>query len=146
MKPSAIIPRIRAQCASFANRVGGASDLINAVADEGLAVPSAYVVPTDEDAAPPLSKQTAVQDVLEGFAVIVAISATADDRGQDAAETLEDLKRELQAALCNWVPGLAADRYLPVYYQGGEQFDGNRARLFWQFDFAAKRVIQHVRA
>lgn len=142
MKPSAIVPRLRAACPSFANRVGGASALLAAVADEGLAVPSAYMVPTEEDTAPPLSKQTAVQEVVEGFAVIVAIAATADDRGQDAAETLEDLKRELQAALCNWVPA----GYHPVRYVGAQQFDGNRARLFWQFDFAALRIIQHPRA
>lgn len=68
------------------------------------------------------------------FAVVIAVSNTADDRGQAAAELIFNIRAQLLAALVGWTPD--TDRYAPVLYLGMPDDPAmNRSRLHARLDF-----------
>lgn len=145
MKPSLIIPRLRAELATLGNRVFGAAEFAAAFEERGaVALPAAFVVPAgDEDASGPLSApprgsgRPAAQTWVEAFDVIVAVDNTAAERGQDAAEAMEDLKEAILAALLGYRPATGLG---PIIYSGGELMTIDRAELWWSFGFAVERI------
>lgn len=139
LDPSAIIVRLRAEVATFSNRVGGAGALEAALDEEDLAVPSAFVVPLDDSADATTTAGTVTQVLVESFAVVVAVDNTADLRGQAGAEALDPIRTALWAALLGWEP---AAGYWPVEYREGGLFRIARHRLWWQFVFATAQVIE----
>ena len=134
MRPSLIIPRLRAQCASFSNRVGGAADYAGAQLSEAeLAVPHAFVIPV---ATTPIENQllggSVAQDVIDTFAVAICVLNTVDERGQDSAETMEGLIEEVVSALIGWTP---SGNFGAVEWAATEYSDPDRARLWAQVTF-----------
>lgn len=141
MKASAIIVRLRAAAPSFGGRVAGATEFGLIQNEIDVTVPAAFVMPAGEIVSPPATAGHMTQFVIEQFAVLVVVSTIADDRGQAAADQLDDLKVELQAALLGWEPG---DLYSGMEYQGGVHLDVGRARLWHQFDFATRVVLSQT--
>jgi hypothetical protein len=72
-----------------------------------------------------------------GFAVAIAVSNTADERGQDASEALADCIAEVVAALQGWTPD--GELYAPILLVGetGDYTDWTRARAWTQLDFTS---------
>lgn len=140
MRPSLIIPRLRAQCPMFAGRVFGAGAYAEAAASEDVAVPCAFVVPAGDSALPnEVMSGGHLQTVDDRFAVVVCVSNTADERGQDGAEKLHDARAELIAALCGWSPAADTD---PIDYLGAESEPAiDRARIWHAFDFSSNHRI-----
>lgn len=147
MSTSAIIQCLRAQVAAFANRVGGAAELAPALlVEEGdagaaVAVPHAWVVPLDIDAGETDSENPVQQRVDRTFGVVVCLDNTADARGLAAVKAMEALESDLFAALLGWPP---AAGWAPLTLDGAQQLQMNRARLWWQYDFATFHVIQEA--
>lgn len=133
MRPSLIIPRLRAQCPSFANRVGGAADYAGAQINEAdLAVPHAFVIPVASTPAENQLIGAVAQDVTETFAVGICVSNTVDERGQDSAEVMESLIDEVVTALIGWTP---TGNFGAVEWAATEYSDPDRARLWAQVTF-----------
>lgn len=135
MRPSLIIPRLRASCPIFSGRVFGAAAYAVAAEQVDVVVPAAFVIPAGDSAQPDELIGAHLQEVEDRFAIVVAVSNTADERGQDGAEQLHDVRAQLIAALCGWSPDAATD---PINYLGADgepQID--RARIWHSFDFSA---------
>lgn len=138
MRMSVVIERLRAGCPSFKGRVAGASEFKPLPETAKMAVPSAYVMPLDDDAGEQRSQTDYYQLVTDGFAVVVVIANTADERGQHAVDHVHDLRREIWRALLGWQP---TPDYNPVTYEGGALVEMDRARLYYQFEFSASFEI-----
>lgn len=138
MQLDPIIQALRARCPVFSNRVAGAADFKMLEESTNLAVPSAFVIPLDDNPEDNTSGNSIRQSLTDSFAVIVAISNTADEKGQGATATVHTLRIALWAALLGWQPG--AD-YDGITYQGGQLLRITRARLWYQFEFGAAMEI-----
>ena len=135
MRPSLIIPRIRAQCPIFANRVAASATYRQVSMQDDFPVPHAFVLPLGDNADGEVMLSALDQELTTRFAVVVAVSNASDERGQAAAEVIYDIRRALLTALVGWVP---APQYGAVLYQGmPDDPDISRARAWAQFDFAA---------
>lgn len=139
MRPSLIIPRLRASCPSFSNRVGGAVDFEGAQLAEELTMPCAFVFPiASQPAENALLGGFVAQDVTEVFGVAVCVSNTLDERGQDSAETMHDLLEEIRAALLGWAPG---SDFGPIEWAGIEFTAPDRARLWATISFSTQTFV-----
>lgn len=138
MKLSTIINELRLHVALFEHRVGGAAEF-STIPDVGkLALPAAYVIPLDDRAGDNKSQTDYWQDVTEGFGVVVVLS-NKDERGQDAAyDVVEDVKVALWRALLGFE---VSNCHAPIQYDGGDLLEIDRVRLFYQFNFSAKREV-----
>ena len=140
MKPSLIIPRIRAQVSAFSNRVGGTAAFEAAASsNEDIAVPAAFVVPLGEEVSDSVSAPGVVQIIDDRFGVIVVVSNTADEGGADGAEQVDDLRASLLTALTAYRPSVA---HHPIRYMGGQHLAIDRARLWHQFEFATRYILK----
>ena len=129
-----VIQALRARCPSFATRIAGAAQFKALPEAAQLAVPAAFVVPLDDAVEPNQSQNGYRQPLRDSFAVVVALSNGVDERGQAAAATVHTLRKELWQALLGWQP--EAD-YDGIVYEGGQLLALDRARLWYQFEFAA---------
>ncbi len=142
MKPSLIIPRIRLLVPEFANRVASTAEFAAAQsAIEDVAVPAAFVVPLAESVTDNQSVPKVTQYFDDQFGVIIVVDNSADNRGQAGAEQLSDLRDSLLTALVGWRPTAI---YMPITYQGSEHLAMDAARLWYQTNFGAKRIIQQA--
>lgn len=138
MKAKVIIDRLKAECPSFGSRVTGMADLgIFVDAGGSMSMPCAFVLRVDEFVQPNQEAGTVAQVIEETWGVLVAVSSTADTRGYDADNALDDLRDEIRAAIINWQPD--TDRS-PFEYRGFENIDFDLARLWRRFEFSTLRM------
>lgn len=138
MQLEIIIQALRERCPSFGNRVAGAAQFKILPEAAALPVPCAYVIPLDDNPGDFSTQNSVRQDLDDAFAVVVAISNTADERGQGAAHSMHSIRAELWAALLGWQP---AEDYDVCKYEGGQLLSLDRARLWYQFEFSARFTI-----
>lgn len=138
MQLEPIISALRARCATFSNRVAGAAQFKLLPENAALSVPCAFVIPLDDSPKEPLALNSVRQVMNDSFAVIVAVSNLADEKGQSGASNIHALRAELWAALLGWNP---SDDYSGITYEGGQLLSLDRARLWYQFEFAALMEI-----
>jgi len=126
MKVNSTIQAIRERCPSFNGRVYGMASfaLMTPDAVKGLKpeqLPACYVLCKDETAeTEQRSENSYYQTITATIAIICLVSnqtvegesVSTDNRGQVAAERLEDLKQELFKALLSWSP---TDDPLAIY-------------------------------
>lgn len=144
MNLNLVIAQLRTYCPSFAGRVAGAARFKSLDESANLTVPACYVIPLDDNPGERESMNDVRQRLIEAFAVVVAISNVADERGQAAANTAHDsIRAELWKALLGWQPdNLGCNSiYRGIEYQGGNLLDLDRSRLWYQFDFGAEMQI-----
>jgi len=139
MKLSLVIAALRARCPMFAGNVAGAAEFKSIPETGKMKLPAAYVVPTEDVTAEQKSLTDYWQNVTEGFAVVVVLDNTRDERGQAAGyDAVHDVRREIWKALLGWEPDEDAG---PVAYSGGQLLDMDRGRLYYQFEFMLTREI-----
>ncbi|WP_038926706.1 phage tail terminator protein [Dickeya ananatis] len=140
MKLSPIVATLRQKCPKFAGRVAGAAQL-KALPDVAkMHLPAAYVVPSNDDAGENKSQTDYWQDVKEGFAVVVVLNNTADERGQAAVyDAVHDIRTELWTALLGLNP--EPENGDVIQYVSGQVVAMDAARLYYQFDFVRNREI-----
>lgn len=129
-----IIAALRLRCPSFAGRVAGAAQFQLLSEKTNLLVPCAYVIPLDDNPEENRSATGYRQRITDAFAVIVAFSNVADERGQGAATAVHAVRRELWKALLGWQ---VSDDCDGIEYGGGNLLSLDRARLWYQFEFSA---------
>jgi len=140
MKLSNVIAALRTRCPMFEGRIAGAAEFKSLPETGKMRLPAAYVVPTEDITAEQKSLSDYWQNVTEGFAVIVVLDNTRDERGQAAAyDVVHDVRAELWRTLLGWQP---EDNGGPVAYAGGQLLEMDRGRLYYQFDFTLVREIQ----
>lgn len=143
MNIDTIITALKARCPSFgeagARRISGAAEYAQISETVKMPTPAAYVVPMDDEVSQQESSNGYRQVVRDVFAVIVVLSNTTDERGQTSVVAVEDIRTELFAALLGWSPDARHDR---IEYEGGQIMAIDRARLFYQFEFAADMELR----
>ncbi|WP_145538008.1 hypothetical protein [Yersinia alsatica] len=139
MKLSLVIAALRLRCPSFDGRVSGAAEYKPIPDTAKMKLPAAWVIPLDDNVGEQKSKTDYWQDLTDGFAVIVIMDNTPDQRGQASAfDVVHNVRAELLKALLGWQPEQC---YNPIQYDGGNLLDMNRAHLYYQFDFSATMEI-----
>jgi len=103
---------------------------------DDFSVPHAFVVRAPMEVGQPMLSDLD-QGINLGFAVAIAVSNTADDRGQDASEALADCIAEIAAALIGWTPNGALFAPILLVGETGDYTDWTRARAWTQLDFTA---------
>ncbi len=126
MKVNSTIQAIRERCPSFNGRVYGMASfaLMTPDAVKGLKpeqLPACYVLCKDETAETEQRSENSYYQMITATVAIICLvsnqtvdgeSVSTDNRGQVAAERLEDLKQELFKALLSWSP---TDDPLAIY-------------------------------
>jgi hypothetical protein len=139
MDIAAIVTALKARTtATFASRIAGAAEYKRLPETANLVMPAAYVIPLDDNAEPQSSENGYSQIVRDSFMVIVAVSNTADERGQAGYTSVAAIRATLWAALLAWNPSAT---HGPIQYEGGALLDMDRARLYYQFEFSAATEI-----
>lgn len=133
-----VIAALRARCATFAGRIAGAAQYGRLTETTNVAVPSAFVLPMDDDPGEQQSSSGYIQQITDRFAVVVMLSNATDERGQGSSYQLHAIRHEIWRALLGWTiePG-----WFPIQYEGGSLLDLDRARLSYQFEFSAVYTI-----
>lgn len=140
MNLNLVIAQIRTYCPLFSGRVAGAAEFALLPENATLPVPCAYVIPLDDTPGERMSLNDVRQPIIDAISVIIAVDNTADERGQSAVNNARQTHRAaLWAALLGWQPDPAL--YRGMEYQGGNLIAKDRARLWYQFDFAAYMEI-----
>ncbi len=138
MQLELIIEALRTRCPTLGVRVAGAAEFKNITEASALPLPCAFVVPLDDNPGPSRSANSVRQTLEDGFAVIVAVANTTDERGQKSANDIHTLRAEVWAALLGWRP---TEDYEGIVYDGGNLLTHDRARLWYQFEFSAAMEI-----
>lgn len=133
-----IIEALRQRVSFFGNRVAGAAQFKLLPETAALTVPFAFVIPLDDNPGEPQSQNAIRQDITDGFAVVVALSNLADEKGQGSANSVRQVRRLLWSALLGWEPG---EEYEAIQYEGGQILQLDRARIWYQFEFSALTQI-----
>lgn len=144
MNLNPVISHLRTYCPSFGGRVSGAARYKLIDENNTLDVPAAFVIPLDDNPDARMSQNDIWQPLLDAFSVVVAVSNTVDERGHAAVNSAHDtIRSELWAALLGWQPDDlgGGSRYRGIEYQGGNLLALDRARLWYQYDFAAQMFI-----
>lgn len=142
MKTGPVIARIKATMAArFGTRVGGTAEFVGARdSQDTMAVPHAFVMTLPDEPTEPLTVSNNTQAIDDRLCVIVAVSNTADPRGQNADDQLDDIRTELLDALMNWEPGDPLF-HSALIYDGFENIELTRARLWRRFNFRTITVV-----
>ncbi|MGL5344879.1 MAG: phage tail terminator protein [Plesiomonas sp.] len=138
MQISPIIAALRTRCEIFNGRVAGASEFKPLPESSSMTVPAAYVMPLDDNPDDNCSQTDYWQELTDGFAVVVLLPNTADERGQHAVDSVDACRKALWSALLGWKPSAEYDG---IVYEGGTLLAMDRARLYYQFEFSAKTEI-----
>lgn len=142
MKISLIVAHLRAYCPAFSGRVSAGIDWDAVATSAKLSHPSAYVIAAGDDAGGNDLQNGVRQDITDLFDVILVLDST-DERGQEAADLLHDLRADLWKALVGWKPGTEYD---PIEYGGGSLVFINRARVVYRFSFETAFQLGRNRA
>ena len=67
-----------------------------------MSVPSAFVIPLDDDPQESRAANSVRQTLTDSFAVVVYVSNLVDEKGQAGAQSIHLLRAELWAALLGW--------------------------------------------
>lgn len=133
------IDQLRTYCPIFGGRVAGAADFRQGLENynANMALPAAYVVPLDQEAARNANMTGYWQIVEKTIGIIVELDATTDRRGQNPMqEAYDTVEAALLGALINWEPALCRSPNKQGYQLAGGRFlDLDRARLFYQWEF-----------
>lgn len=139
MQLEPIVEALRTRCPAFSNRVSGAAQFKMLPESVSMPLPCAFVIPLDDSPGDSQSQNSVRQVLTDSFAVIVAVSNVADEKGQTGASSLHSLRASLWSALLGWRP---SQRYDGITYEGGQMLSLDRARIWYQYEFGALMEIE----
>jgi hypothetical protein len=139
-----IIQRLRALADPFAERVAGAATVEAALTQTLTEFPAAFVVPLDDKAEPNRADENLLQVLHQRIGIVAVLDASADPRGQAAAEAaMTSIRRALWYALLAWAPDTCSE---PMAYHGARIVRLDQARLWVLFEFDAPLLLSESRA
>lgn len=121
--------------------IGLAADYASLDAPPPVArMPAAYVIETT-DAAEPNGLVTGGvrQRLTRGFAVVILVSTLRDDKGGQAAITLQALREAASTALLGRTP---SDAHEPITYSRGRLLAAERGILAWQDEYQVRTSLR----
>lgn len=136
-----VIDQVKAKCPTFGNRVAGAAEYENLRNVSNMTIPAAYVIPLDDNVGEQSTDNSYLQSLTDAFAVIVVMNNRNDERGQDAINAVQQLRKELHKALLGFDLSDDDYDYDGIVYQGGNLLFMDRQRLDYQFEFSAQTTI-----
>jgi hypothetical protein len=141
MKVQPIIDRLKAVSTTLGGRIAGAAEFSAEVEAARLSLPCAFVLRASGEASEAATLGAVVQMLTEDFAIVVAVDASADGRGQAAAEALDDVMADLIAGLLGWSPDATHNAF---EYVRDDHVAIDRARLWHQFTFRTSGAISSL--
>ena len=132
------IAQLRANAPVFAGRVAGAAEFYKGLRDytTSLPMPAAYVLPLGEEAGPNTNAVGLFQIVQFNIGIAVELDAQQDRRGQRPTMDIEAIKDEINSSILNLIiPNCRMTR--GIYEVGARPLDLDRARLWYQYEYAA---------
>ncbi|WP_242173683.1 MULTISPECIES: hypothetical protein [unclassified Pseudomonas] len=137
MKLIPIIKHLRNTCPSFKRRVYGGLDWDPVAKSVQTDMPAAYVICIGDSAEPSDTSGVIRQKVRDAIDVNVEVWCE-DERGQGAADLIDDLRAELWRALVGFKPGGDGN---PLQYDDGELLLIDRAKAVYRFRFFTEFMI-----
>lgn len=138
MELEPIIEALRARCVLLGGRVGGAAQFKMLPETASMPVPHGFVIPLDDNPGESRSSNAVRQTISDSFAVVIAVSNVADEKGQASARSIHLMRQALWAALLGWRPSIEYDG---IRYEGSQLLGIDRARLWYQFEFSAETEL-----
>lgn len=133
------IASLRQNAPYFGGRVAGAAEFNRGLRDytTSMPLPAAYVLPLGFDAESNRGMGGSLwQIVHKHIGVAVELDAQRDRRGQEPAMLLELIEAQIYASVLNlFIPSCRMST--GIYAVGARQLDLDRARFWWQWEFAA---------
>ena len=131
------IEQLRANAPVFSGRVAGAAEFQRGLRDysTSMPLPAAYVLPLGQEAAPNQVWTGLIQVLTKGIGIAVELDAQTDRRGQRPTMDFETIEQQLFASVLN----LRVDptrQARGTYFTGARYLDLDRARLWYQWEFA----------
>ena len=115
MKITDYISRLREECPTLQNRVYGSIELADTM-PTSMRPPCAFIIGMAEKANPNKLIGGYSQLITAQIGVVICVKNYRDERGDIDQSLLEDVRREIRLALCNWQ---APDTEIPTeFYQG----------------------------
>lgn len=154
----ATIMQLRTLCPLLGGRVAGAADFRLGLQryNENLGrspqpstaiLPTAFVIPLGAESDGPGAMTGIYQHVLRTIGIIVEFPATPDRRGQQPAMDTEAMEACINAAILNWEPVTCLTVGRQGYWLAGARFlDLDRARLFYQWEYALNTILTDLDA
>jgi len=132
------IASLRKNAPIFAGRVAGAAEFYKGLRDynENMLLPAAYVLPLGQDA-----ERNTIQAggfwqlVHKGIGIAVELNAQRDRRGQDPTMSFETIEAQIMRSCLNMYLGECRMNQ-GSYFTGARYLDLDRARLWYQWEFA----------
>ncbi len=144
MEVISTINALRKRCPSFGGRVYGAAEFgnIQLGAVSPSLLPAAYVVCTREDPSESNRSSTSFyQEIINTIAVVVVVSNSLDERGQNSSVEMESLKAEIFKAILGWGPNYKEDSQSYYEYNAYSVLTVHNAALVVQLDFQITTAI-----
>ena len=134
---AAFISQLRANAPIFAGRVAGAAEFQAGLRNynTSLPLPAAYVLPLGQEADANQLWNGLIQIVHKTIGVAVELDAQQDRRGQAPTMNFEEIEAQIFASVLNLTIG---ECRMPrgAAFSGARYLDLDRARLFYQWEFA----------
>jgi len=145
----ATIEQLRTYCPLLEGRVAGAAQFTLGLQNynTNMALPAGFVLPLDQSSEGNSSMVGLYQFVRKVVGVVVEFDAKPDRRGQAPVMKYDEMQACLFSSLLNWVPGTCITQNQQGYwFEGGRFLDLDRARLFYQWEFALNTILDDTDA
>jgi len=142
---AAFIEQIRANAPIFGGRVAGAAEFVAGLKNynTSMALPAAYVLPLGQEADPNEGWGNLQQIVHKTIGIAVEFDAQQDRRGQAPVMAFDLVETQLYRSVLNLRIG-DCRMARGTYFSGARYLDLDRARLFYQWEFAVDWQISEL--
>jgi hypothetical protein len=135
------IAQLRANAPLFGGRIAGAAEFYAGLKNynTSLALPAAYVLPLGQDAEANPVMNGLIQIVHKSIGVAVELDAQTDRRGQAPVMQFDLIETQIFRSVLNLIINDAEGcprMTRGIAFQGARYLDLDRARLFYQWEFA----------
>ena len=139
MKLSPIVKQIRQYVPIFNGRVAASLSYELGAVSTQMQKPCAYVSFDSSEFEEIPKNGLAIQNEKDNFSVFVEVDGRkGDEKGQAAADILDEIRRQLFLALVGFEP---AAEFEPIQASAISVFEGNRALVVFRFEFSADRRV-----
>jgi hypothetical protein len=134
MEINDVIARLKAECPTLKNRVYGSVEQANAL-PTSIQTPCAFVIPMAEESEPNALIGGFRQRTTAQIGVVICIKNVKDARGESGHIELENVRKEVKAALNNWQ---APDTEIPMEHRKGLNAGYDNLILRWNDVFTTQ--------
>ena len=139
MKLSPIVKQIRQYAPIFVGRAATCLSYELGAVSTQMGRPCAYVSYDSSEFEEAPKNGLAIQEEVDRFSVFVEVDGKkGDEKGQAAADLVDEIRRQLFVALVGFEP---SEEYEPIQASAISVFEGNRALVVFRFEFSTGRRV-----